>query len=677
MRKYSLLILFIAFPLFLLCQNISVKSFRLLNNDLDALVNYPVIDRSNGEKAALIKVVTTETGFEFGGGQLGIVKVAYKTAEIWVYVPAKLKAITIAHPKLGQLPNRFYDFDIPIESGKVYEMVLITGTVETIVRPTEIATQWLAINSKPEGASVFIEEQLVGTTPFTRKYPEGEYTYRLEFPKYNSQAGKVNLVGDKKVLNLILKPHFGSIGITSTPESGMLIYIDAENTGKITPATLEGVASGEHTLKLVSQWYQPQAKKVTVTDEGMATADFTMTPAFADITMTTNPAADILIDDKKVGNGSYSARMLAGIYTVKADKEKHYSAQQQVTVVAGIRQAIALNLKPMVGSLDITSTPFEAAITIDGKEYGTTPNTVKNLLVGDYTLTIKKGGYGTVTKNVTITENATTEVNEVLLTGLEIAITSTPTGARLMVDGVSTGSTPYTAMLSFGTHAIKLVNGEKLVEETITVVQGGKIHFDYYIPEDITDVDGNTYKTVAIGTQVWMAENLKTTKYRNGNSIPKKTDNASWANQTNGAYCWYNNDISNKSTYGALYNFYAVVDSRNLCPSGWHVPTDTEWTTLIDYLGGESVAGDKLKSTALWEKTNKQVSNNIGFSALPGGYRDCFHGSCYSIGVCGNWWSSSVFSRDVWYCPLCYYDSRARLSYFGMSSGFSVRCIKD
>jgi uncharacterized protein (TIGR02145 family) len=113
----------------------------------------------------------------------------------------------------------------------------------------------------------------------------------------------------------------------------------------------------------------------------------------------------------------------------------------------------------------------------------------------------------------------------------------------------------------------------------------------------VTDIDGNVYQTVTLGGQVWMAENLKVTRYRNGDPIPCVNDASAWSGLSTGAYCHYNNDFNNAAIYGRLYNWYAVSDSRNIAPGGWHVPTDTEWQTLVDLLGGSSVAGGKMKTT--------------------------------------------------------------------------------
>ncbi len=141
----------------------------------------------------------------------------------------------------------------------------------------------------------------------------------------------------------------------------------------------------------------------------------------------------------------------------------------------------------------------------------------------------------------------------------------------------------------------------------------------------MTDQDGNEYKTITIGTQTWMAENLRTTKYRDGSEIPNVTDNTKWVELATGAYCNYNNTTSSDTiaTYGRLYNWYAVTDSRNIAPEGWHLPTETEWRILIDYLGGFGVAGGKMKETGAthWDTPNTGATNESGFTALPSGNR--------------------------------------------------------
>jgi uncharacterized protein (TIGR02145 family) len=194
----------------------------------------------------------------------------------------------------------------------------------------------------------------------------------------------------------------------------------------------------------------------------------------------------------------------------------------------------------------------------------------------------------------------------------------------------------------------------------------------------VTDIDGNIYQTISIGTQIWMAENLKTTKFSDGTRVDNTTDNTAWNNLWTPSYCWYNNDVSYKNTYGALYNWYAV-NTGKLCPAGWHIPSDAEWTTLTNYLGSDSVAGGKLKEAgnAHWISSNIGATNESGFTALPGGNR-IFNGTFEFEGVRGSWWTASGYdSRTAWQRVMyCIYGDVSRSNYF-KRFGFSVRCVKD
>jgi uncharacterized protein (TIGR02145 family) len=197
----------------------------------------------------------------------------------------------------------------------------------------------------------------------------------------------------------------------------------------------------------------------------------------------------------------------------------------------------------------------------------------------------------------------------------------------------------------------------------------------------VTDIDGNIYRTVRIGNQVWMAENLKTTRYRNGEAIMHITDNNAWFNLTTGAYCSYNNDQNNVATYGRLYNAYAVSDSRGLAPAGWHVASDAEWRELINYLGGPNLAGGKLKEsgTSHWGSPNTGATNESGFTALPGGYRNP-DGPSHHIGNVGFWWTTTVDNTETnkaWRLTMEYFNTTVNRDKYYLMGGFSVRCVKD
>lgn len=197
----------------------------------------------------------------------------------------------------------------------------------------------------------------------------------------------------------------------------------------------------------------------------------------------------------------------------------------------------------------------------------------------------------------------------------------------------------------------------------------------------VTDIGGNIYHTVTIGTRVWMGENLKTTKYSNGDSIGTTTPaNLNISGQSTPKYQWaYGGIEGNVATYGRLYTWYAVTDSRNICPTGWHVPTNDELTTLITNFGADSISGAKLKetSTTHWKSPNTGATNESGFTALPGGYRG-YEGSFYYLGYTGYWWSAMESdAANAWYRGLYYNNKTVHSLSNSKKVGFAVRCLRN
>lgn len=196
----------------------------------------------------------------------------------------------------------------------------------------------------------------------------------------------------------------------------------------------------------------------------------------------------------------------------------------------------------------------------------------------------------------------------------------------------------------------------------------------------ITDIDGNVYNVVTIGSQTWMKENLKTSRFNDGTTINLVSDGLAWARTSTPGYCWYYNNIVNKDIYGAMYNWYSV-GTKKLCPVGWHVPDNNDWTTLINFLGGESIAGGKLKETGTnhWTSPNDGATNESLFTGLPGGYRSYKDGVFFSIGDNCSWWSSTYIDNTT--------AKLRALTNYGTSDvqnvdahtgyGVYVRCVKD
>jgi uncharacterized protein (TIGR02145 family) len=192
----------------------------------------------------------------------------------------------------------------------------------------------------------------------------------------------------------------------------------------------------------------------------------------------------------------------------------------------------------------------------------------------------------------------------------------------------------------------------------------------------VTDIDGNIYKTVTISKQVWTSENLNVEHYRNGDPIPQVQDKEQWDNLTTGAWCYYDNNSGNGTIYGKLYNWYAVNDPRGLAPDGWHIPSDAEWTKLTDFLGGAEVAGEKMKTNSGWNE-NGNGTNSSGFTAIPGGYRN-HEGYFINIGRNGLFWSSTEFSSDnAWFRNVIGSIPDVYKPNYGKDFGLSIRCVKD
>jgi len=228
---------------------------------------------------------------------------------------------------------------------------------------------------------------------------------------------------------------------------------------------------------------------------------------------------------------------------------------------------------------------------------------------------------------------------------------------------------------------VKVPDGVEAGKLSITVEgqQSNDVDYDIFVFGTITDIDGNIYKTIPIGNQTWMAENLNVSRYRNGETIPQIQDQEQWEKSTNGAWRYYNDDPANGTIYGKLYNWYAVNDPRGLAPSGWHVPSDNEWESLSTFVGGGSDAGGKLKETGTthWLSPNTGATNEFGFSALPGG-RYASSGYFNGIGTSAIWWTSTPHSATGAYGRSLGKDGSALNSgYTSNITGYSVRCIKD
>jgi uncharacterized protein (TIGR02145 family) len=287
--------------------------------------------------------------------------------------------------------------------------------------------------------------------------------------------------------------------------------------------------------------------------------------------------------------------------------------------------------------------------------------------------------YNSVTSGGNITSGGSSDV---IARGVCWNMKGSPTILdNLTVDGAGAGE--YTSWMTTGLLAETKIYVRAYATNSSGTVYGNEISFVNISVNQLKDIDNNVYIIKDIGAQMWMTENLRTTKYNDGTSVINTTDNNTWGHLTSAAYCWYNNnESSNKAVYGALYNWYAV-NTGKLCPTGWHVPAYNEWIQMINYLGGMSLAGGKLKETGTtyWTSPNTGATNTSGFSARPGGFRDTNGGSgtFTYLGTSAGFWSSSLSGQlpatHARHLDLSYNSAAVDTSSYSKDGGFSVRCV--
>lgn len=330
---------------------------------------------------------------------------------------------------------------------------------------------------------------------------------------------------------------------------------------------------------------------------------------------------------------------------------------------------------------------FSVTVAIVNYTIGTGGSCVNTTVNGNYYEGVALDGANTVSLDASVTSPGPWSITTNILNGYSFSGSGTfITTGTVQVTLYGSG-TPITAQTDNFTVSASSGGGSCIFLVTVATIPS--------CPTIIIDIDGNTYNIVQIDYRCWMKENLKTTTYQNGTPIPNVTDPDEWGDLTSGAYVWYDNDISWKGPYGALYNWYAVDDPNGLCPTGWHVPSDDEWTILTDFIGGTSSPhGTKLKScrqvnspfgggciTTEHPRWNEYWLYNgtdyYGFSGLPGGARSG-NGTFYGIGGGGVWWSSTESSSSgAWSRILGCYDGDVTVGYYDKQYGFSVRCLRD
>ena len=491
-------------------SNIAVASFRLLPNDMAANLQGTSRIDQNGHTCALIKVVTTQTGFTFDVGIMGVTDTEQKAGEIWVWVPFGVKHINIGHPTLGFL--RDYYFPCSVEEARTYEMVLTTGEVVIHVKE-KVTQQFLVIKVTPPDAMV-----TVGGTPLpvedgvaSKKMDFGKYDYRVEAPDYHPEVGKVEIndPDNKKILTVNLNPAFGWLKIEGDNSilSKASIYIDNSN-GADALHEKRQLKSGQHKVQIVHPLYKPYEQTITIADNQVYTLNANLNANFSNVTLKVDDNAEIWINDEKKGNGSWTGNLEAATYAFESRKENHRTAITKKTITENMNgQTIILNVPtPINGSLVVSSSPALAKILIDGKEVGETPLQINTIIIGQHSLRIEKAGCAPVSKTITIEEGKTLTLEEKLDTGRNLTVETDRKGDKVYVDREYVGETPIHTSVGFGTHTVKAVRGKDEQSKDIEVKIGGsdiELFFEFgRLISITTDRDGDaiTIDGESVGT---------------------------------------------------------------------------------------------------------------------------------------------------------------------------------
>ncbi len=396
---------------FVQAQDISVVKFQKLENDLDARVNAPVLDQ-NGQKCALLKVVTIEKGFTFDVGQLGVVKTLYKPAEVWVYVPKGVNKIKITHPQLGQIKSDDGYYWFPsggVEEAVCYRLEITTARVTTTIEEPKESLGYLIFTSEPAEARVYItvngEERDCGKTPTNGELlPYGTYRYRVSKNMYHQASGEISVKNGQEKEHITLQPAFGYLEVKTQP-SGAQIIIEGQDKEYTTPYKVQ-LSSGKYKVRLTKKLYGTSEYEVTVRDNQTTPLNATLNPKFAHLVVNTLAGASVYIDKKFMGKGpKYEVDLLEGWHDIEAQLASHRTVRKQLDIIAKRNQEISLNPTPIWGTLNIKpGSTNDATIFIDNKDYGKAPQVIDKILVGKHTVKLEKAGYEPVVKEIEIKE---------------------------------------------------------------------------------------------------------------------------------------------------------------------------------------------------------------------------------------------------------------------------------
>ena len=497
------LILFIVMVIMVVgtCFAQQLKVVKELSKDMsstDAVNSKYVKYDYNKKPCGLIRLglLDPEATFE---GNIVYKEYMYDKSEWWIYMTGEISDYLVIYAK-GCLPFT-YNFKTAIESGATYFMLIEKPMGQTV---EDIQTEnFLVIRcTTPADAKIFINDEYAGKGEVSKYLPVyKEHTYRVEAPLYHTETGTVRLSAENTMeKNITLKPAFGYLQINTNPQ-GATVEINGEPYSELTPFTTKKMASGVYTIQAFKEMYKQVTAQAVVEDGKTTRVNIDLIPNFGEVKLTTaDNDARIYIDNDYKALGRWSGKLSIGTHKIEAKKDKHTAYSKTINVQQGqtIIETIAA-LQPICGKLKITSTPLGATINIDGKDYGTTPKVIQELLIGTHTVTLTKTGYTSATKQINIEEGKMAECDMTLQEGNVVKIETDKYGDKLYVDGDYIGTSPMETRLTFGSHKVEAERGGKRVSKQINVTEGSTQSVSLAFLENRTfTVKGVSFTMIAV-----------------------------------------------------------------------------------------------------------------------------------------------------------------------------------
>ncbi len=443
-------------------QNVSVKSVALL--EFDTTAGLSDIRDNNGEKAALLKVQTTERGFTFDVGKIGILKTEPQTrggshdAEIWVWVPANSRKLTIQHPQLGLLR----DFDLvaangaPLEPGHTYEVVLESGAVNSLTVSDYSKTQVLNLTVTPADATVFINNvpQTLKDGKLSLSLPLGDVLLVVSKPLYETHKETLRLGTEMpENVNLTLKQNFGYLVFAPNPEyDGAEVYIDGIKAGTLPLQELK-LDAGMHDLDIVKPLYTTHSERVNVLRNQTKRVEPKLDANFANISIQAPADCEIWLNGDFKGVGSWEGKLDPDTYVAEAVKKNYRPSRLEFNVERNKKEVFTLPApEPIYGALEVTVVPGGADVFIDGELRGQSGEPIENILIGEHKVRIVNNGYRPIETTVNIVEGDVTPIGFQLDSTCDVMLRSTPTASEVYLNGRLMGETPYHLETESGTY---------------------------------------------------------------------------------------------------------------------------------------------------------------------------------------------------------------------------------